>query len=242
MVTIVLMIAGEEGIAIKELYYVLMKAGLGNVKQCKTMIRHQQVKVNNQMIEDIHLLVDDNDRIMVNHHQIKWPFVYYMLNKPKGYICASHDQKWPCVNELITDKDCYCLGRLDKDTTGLLIMTNDVSLSKRLLLPKNHVEKTYCVKVDHLLSNDLIESFVKGVVIDDHVLCRSAQLTIINQYECYVTLSEGKYHQVKKMFLSCGYRVIELKRMSFAGILLDENLNYGEYRCLNKNEFQKLEI
>lgn len=235
------MIVGEEEILIKDLYYVLMKCGYGNVKKCKELIKHHHVYVNNHIIDDICFQVTSLDEIKVNDEKLSWPFVYYMMNKPKGYICARLDKQWPCVIDLLDEKDCYCVGRLDKDTTGLLILTNDVSLSKKLLLPQNHVEKTYLVRVDQPLKENLILLFRKGIVIDDHVLCQSAKLEISDSYHCYVTIHEGKYHQVKKMFLSCGYRVVQLKRVCFAEIELDERLCEGDYRSLTFDEFQKLE-
>lgn len=234
-------IVGEEEILIKDLYYVLMKCGYGNVKTCKTLIKHHHVFVNDVMVDDICFQVSDKDNIQIDNQKIIWPFVYYMMNKPKNYICANTDQHLACVIDLIDQKDCYCLGRLDKDTTGLLILTNDVSLSKKLLLPQNHVEKTYFVEVNHPLKTALISSFQKRVTIDNHILCQSAKLELVDSYHCYVTLCEGKYHQIKKMFLSCGYQVTQLKRVAFAGISLDESLNEGKYRHLTQSEFQKLE-
>lgn len=236
-----LMIVGEEGIHIKDLYYVLMKCGYGNVRKCKTLIKHHHVLVNGITIDDVCYQVSSLDQVKVNNQLLSWPFVYYMMNKPKGYICANTDSYWPCVIDLIDCKECYCLGRLDKDTTGLLILTNDSSLSKKLLLPQNHVDKTYLVQVDLPLKEELISLFDKGIVIDYHQVCQSAKLELIDLYHCYITIHEGKYHQVKKMFLSCGYHVVELKRIRFAGIELDDNLKEGEYRALTENEFQKLE-
>ena len=237
-----LMIVGEEEIVIKDIYYVLMKCGYGNVRQCKNIIRQKSVFINQICIDTPLFQVSSDDQIVVNHNLIEWPFVYYMLNKPKGYICAHKDQRWPCVMDLIRKDDCYCVGRLDRDTTGLLLITNDVNLSKKLLLPQNHIKKTYFVTVDSPLKQHLIKYFRDGIVIDFKIRCQSAQLEIIDSYHCYVTLCEGRYHQVKKMFLTCGYHVVELKRVSFADILLDEQLAEGEYRYLTKKEFQKLEI
>ncbi|MEG0367950.1 MAG: RNA pseudouridine synthase [Coprobacillus sp.] len=227
-------------IHIKDLYCVLMKNNLGNVKECKTLIKHHHVKVNGQMIDNIRYKVHENDIILVDENQVSsQPFVYYMLNKPKGYVCANKDKYNMCVVDLIK-KDCFCIGRLDKDTTGLLLLSNDSSLSKKLLMPQFHVEKTYLVKTLKRLSDSLVERFKEGIIIDDDVKCQSAVLSIIDDYHCYVTLHEGKFHQVKKMFLSCDNLVVELKRISFGGILLDEALAEGEYRSLTKEEFHKL--
>ncbi|WP_270639286.1 pseudouridine synthase [Longibaculum muris] len=241
MITFVQMIVGEEEILIKPLYLILMKNQLGNVKQCRTLIKHGHVHVNEDIISDIDFQVNEDDVIKVDGQVIDTNvFVYYMMNKPKGYICANHDKQYPCVIDLIDRKDCYCVGRLDKDTTGFLLLTNDASLSKALLLPDYHVEKTYLVTVLKPLKEQLIDLFKEGIVIDQKIRCQSARLEIIDDFHCYVTIHEGRYHQVKKMFLSCGNQVTALKRMSFAGILLDEQLKEGQYRQLTKREFQKM--
>ncbi len=235
------MIVGEEEILIKPLYLVLMKNQLGNIKECRTLIRHHHVDVNGKTIDDIDYLVNEDDVITVNQKRIhSHPYVYYMMNKPSGYICANHDVHYPCVVDLLDIKDVSCLGRLDKETTGLLILTNDRSLVKQLLLPQNHIEKRYFVTVKKPLKENLKDRFSQGIIIDFDVQCLPSYIDIIDDYHCYVTLYEGKYHQIKKMFLSCDNEVIELKRVSFAGICLDERLKQGDYRQLTKEEFQKL--
>ncbi len=235
------MTAGEGEIAIKHLYIILMKNNLGNAKFCKTLIRHKYILVNDEIIEDPHYPIYGNEKITYKDMLLNaQPFHYYMLNKPKGYISANKDDKYPCVIDLIDDKDCYCLGRLDIDTTGLLILTDDKSLSKKLLLPQHHVEKTYLVGVDHKLNDSLKEKFFSGIVIDQNVITKPAKYECIDDIHAYLTISEGKYHQVKKMFLSCGYKVISLKRVSFSSIVLDEALKEGEYRRLTHEEIMRL--
>ena len=141
---------------IKDLYYVLMKNKLGNHKICKTLIRHGEIRVNDQVITDVRYPVKADDIIMYHHIQLNaQPFVYYMMNKPADYLCANHDKYHQCVIDLIGREDCYCLGRLDIDTTGLLIITNDTSLSKKLLLPQNHVNKKYYVTTKFPLKDEL---------------------------------------------------------------------------------------
>lgn len=235
------MIVGEEGILIKKLYLVMMKNHCGNRKQCLTLLKHHAVIVNGQLITDCNYIVKTDDIIEVNGKRIdSQPFVYYMMNKPAGYICANYDEKYPCVVDLIDREDCYCLGRLDRDTTGLLLLTNDASLSKQLLLPQHHVTKTYFVECMKPLDQSFVEIFKDGILIDKDIKCLPAQLEIIDHYHCYVTISEGKYHQIKKMFLSCHNQVVSLKRIGFANILLDSKLSLGDYRPLTKDEFQKL--
>ena len=226
---------------IKDLYYVLMKNKLGNHKICKTLIRHGEIRVNDQVITDVRYPVKTDDIIMYHHIQLNaQPFVYYMMNKPADYLCANHDKYHQCVIDLIGREDCYCLGSLDIDTTGLLIITNDTSLSKKLLLPQNHQPKTYLVTTRFPIDENSIYRFEMGIVIDQDICCLPAQLELINTHQCYLTLHEGKYHQVKKMFLSCQNEVVDLKRIAFAGLVLDASLGYGEYRQLNQDEFQKL--
>jgi len=236
------MIVGKEEIHIKPLYLILMKNQLGNVKQCRTLIKHHYVFVNGNCVDDINYLVQTSDHITVHGQTMNsQPFLYLMMNKPKGYICANSDQHYPCVVDLTPYDDCFCIGRLDVNTTGLLLLTNDRSFLKKLLLPENHIEKTYFVEVQYPLKKCLIQKFSEGVVIDENKVCLPAQMEIIDDYHCYVTLYEGKYHQVKKMFLSCENKVIELKRITFAGIHLDETLKVGEFRNLNENELQLLQ-
>lgn len=224
----------------KDLYYVLMYNGLGNAKECRTLIKHGEITVNGQPVYDVKYKTDDNDIIVFHDRTLNaQPFVYLMMNKPKGYICANHDQKEKCVIDLIDHKECFCLGRLDKNTTGLLILTNDKSL-KKLLLPTKHVPKTYDVELKRPLDEKNVISFHKGVIIDRNVRCLPAQLKICDRYHCQVTIEEGKYHQIKKMFLSVGNEVLSLKRVSFGPLFLDESLKNGEVRNLCKQEIQDL--
>lgn len=224
----------------KDLYYVLMYNHLGNVKQCKTLIKHGKIMVNHKIVSDPLYKVKDDDCIVFENKELKaQPFLYYMLNKPKGYICANYDKKEKCVTEFIDEKDCYCLGRLDKDTTGLLIVTNDKSL-KRLLLPQNHISKIYFVETLKPMINKNIKQFYQGIIIDKDKQCLPAQLEIIDDYHCLVAIEEGKYHQIKKMFLSINNKVMSLKRISFGPLCLDEQLKEGQWRLLSNDEKNKL--
>ena len=198
----------------KDLYYVLMYNRLGNVKQCKTLIKHGLIKVNGLVETDAKITEDDcieyQNRILNSQ-----PFTYIMLNKTQGYICANKDEKEKCVIDLIEEKDCFCLGRLDRDTTGLLLLTNDKSL-KKLLLPQNHVDKVYLVEAKRRLSKKDKEIFARGIVIDENIQCLPA------------------------MFLSLNNEVVSLKRISFDQIQLDSSLKEGDYRFLTKEERNKL--
>ncbi|MCD7809721.1 MAG: pseudouridine synthase, partial [Erysipelotrichaceae bacterium] len=197
--------------------------------------------VNHIIITDPNFIVQKDDMIEVNNQIINsQPFVYMMMNKPKGYICSNVDEKYPSVLNLINRDDCYCVGRLDQDTTGLLIITNDRSLSKKLLLPHKNIDKYYEVETLLPLNKSLIETFRQGIIIDNDYKCLSSDLTIVDDYHCIVKINEGKYHQIKKMFMSCNNKVISLKRIKFHHLTLDPLLKMGEYRFLTSKEMEML--
>ena len=224
----------------KDLYYILMYNNLGNTKECKTLIKHGLIQVNSVVETNCKRKIQEEDVLIYQGKILKsQPFHYLMLNKPKGYLCANKDEKEKCVIDLIEEKDCFCLGRLDRDTTGLLLLTNDKSL-KKLLLPQNHVDKVYLVETKRKLSKKDKEIFARGIVIDGNMQCLPAKMDIIDDYWCYVTIQEGKYHQIKKMFLSLNNEVVSLKRISFDQIQLDSSLKEGDYRFLEKEERNKL--
>ncbi len=232
-----LKIAGEGVILIKPLYLILMKNNIGNIKQCKTLIKHGCVSVNHSIEYNSDRIIFKDDEVFVNNCKINSsPFVYYMINKPKGYICASKDQYYRCISDLIDRDDCFCIGRLDIDTTGFVFMTNDKSLSKSLSHPSFNKIKKYYVTLLKKIDYTYIDLFKQGIIIDRDIQCKKALLEIIDNYHCYVSLTEGRYHQIKKMFLSCGNKVIDLKRISYCGIDLDESLQLGEYRSLKDEE------
>lgn len=224
----------------KDLYYILMYNNLGNTKECKTLIKHGLIQVNGVVEINCKRKIQEEDVLMYQGKKLKsQPFHYVMLNKPKGYLCANKDEKEKCVVDLIDYSDCFCLGRLDRDTTGLLILTNDKSL-KKLLLPQNHVKKTYLVETKERLKKEDQEAFKRGIIIDQKIQCLPAKLEILDDFHGYVAIEEGKYHQIKKMFLSLKNEVISLKRISFDEIYLDEDLLEGMSRPLNKEERNKL--
>ena len=184
----------------KDLYYVLMYNHLGNVKQCKTLIKHGLIKVNGLVETDAKRKITEDDCIEYQNRILNsQPYTYIMLNKTQGYICANKDEKEKCVIDLIEEKDCFCLGRLDRDTTGLLLLTNDKSL-KKLLLPQNHVDKVYLVEAKRRLSKKDKEIFARGIVIDENIQCLPAKMDIIDDYWCYVTIQEGSGFFKKNLF------------------------------------------
>ena len=170
---------------------------------------------------------------------------YYMLNKPQGVISATTDKEHTTVIDLFANENVeglYPLGRLDGDTEGLLLVTNNGPLGYRMLNPDQHIEKEYYVEVNGPLDEDAVETFKRGVVFHGGYQCKPSTLTIIESSDDFsratVTLSEGKFHQVKKMFLCVGVKVTYLKRIRFGEFVLDEALAPGEYRELNEAELQ----
>ena len=171
---------------------------------------------------------------------------YLMLHKPNGVVTASKDKKLPTVMDLvpknIQSDQLYAIGRLDRDTTGLLLLTDNGPLGFQLLHPQYHVDKTYQVKVNGPLSSDHIQQFKDGIVFLDGTLCKPAKLEILSSSpsssQASITISEGKFHQVKKMFLSVGVKVISLKRVQFGDFTLDPELAEGKYRPLNPEELE----
>jgi len=172
--------------------------------------------------------------------------IYLMLHKPNGVVTASKDRKLPTVMDLLPQHlqsaQLYAIGRLDRDTTGLLLLTDNGPLGFQLLHPQYHVDKTYQVEVNGPLSSDHVQTFKDGIVFLDGTVCKPAQLEILSSSpslsRATITISEGKFHQVKKMFLSVGVKVTALKRVQFGDFTLDTDLAEGQYRPLNQEELK----
>ena len=173
---------------------------------------------------------------------------YLMLHKPNGVVTASKDKKLPTIMDLlppdIQSDQLYAIGRLDRDTTGLLLLTDNGPLGFQLLHPQYHVDKSYQVVVNGPLTSDHIQKFKDGIVFLDGTTCKPAQLEILDisptESHASITISEGKFHQVKKMFLSVGVKVTALKRVQFGPWNLDDNLQEGDYRPLNSEELASI--
>ena len=185
-------------------------------------------------------LVFQNKNILGYEHS------YLMLHKPNGVVTASKDKELPTVMDLLPQHlqsaQLYAIGRLDRDTTGLLILTDNGPLGFQLLHPQYHVDKTYQVEVNGPLTPNHIQEFKDGIVFLDGTVCKPAQLEILasspSHSRATITISEGKFHQVKKMFLSVGVKVTALKRVQFGDFTLDSDLAEGQYRPLNKEELE----
>lgn len=221
----------------------------GSRNAIKKLLKSRQVKVNGVVTTQANRIVDANVQdIRVSGQKLEdSSLVYYLLNKPQGVVTACSDANYPTVLDLISKKDyrvgLYPVGRLDRDTEGLVLMTNNGPLGYRLLHPKHHVRKTYEVVVNGFLGDDAVTLFEQGVRFLDGTQCQPALLDILhasaNASQARVTLSEGKFHQVKKMFLAYGVKVISLKRTQFGQLTLSD-LALGTYRPLHKAELIRL--
>lgn len=223
----------------------LADMGLGTRSQVKDFIKKGKIDINGIVVKDGNLKVDsDKDIISFEGNPIVYEeFEYYMLNKPPGVISATSDRREKTVVDLIETKirnDLFPIGRLDKDTEGLLLISNDGELSHRLLSPKRHVDKTYYVELDKPLSKEMADEVCQGVYIEAGVKSMPARLELIDEQRVYLTIQEGKFHQVKRMFHAVGCEVTYLKRMSMGPLRLDEGLRLGEYRRLTDEELRTL--
>lgn len=221
----------------------LSNNGFGSRKDVKQLIKKKNVLINGVLVTKSDINIDPfNDQVKVNNQLIEYKeFYYFLLNKPKGYISATDDNKQLTVLDLLPDYrylDLFPVGRLDKDTTGALLITNDGQLAHCLLSPKKHVDKVYIATLDKPIPSNIIEEFEKGIVLDNE-LTLPAKLEILSDTIGKVTLHQGKYHQVKRMFSHFGLTVTELHREKFAFLTVD-NLPNGQYRELTEQEIEDI--
>lgn len=226
-------------------YLVMLE--IGSRSQVKELIKQNKVIVNGETVSKPDIQIDErNDTINFNGVDLEYQkFYYYMLNKPAGVVSAVSDKVCKTVIDLLDvtpKKGLFPVGRLDKDTEGLLLITNDGELSHNLLSPTKHVDKKYYVELNGSLIASDIELFQKGLDIGEKKLTKPAKLEIIDEEKkkAYITITEGKYHQVKRMFAAIGLTVTYLKRISMGALVLDEQLKTGEYRKLTIDEIQSL--
>ena len=228
----------------------LSNVGVASRAELKKYCKQGLIYVNGKVINNPGVQVDyESDDIRFNGEKIVYrEFVYIMLNKPDGYISATFDKYDPIVLDLIDQSylvfEPFPVGRLDKDTEGLLVLTNDGQLAHRVLSPKKHVPKTYYAKIQGKVTEEDILAFEKGVILDDGYETMPSQLKILksdDMSEIELTIHEGKFHQVKRMFESVGKKVVYLKRLSMGKLKLDESLKLGEYRELTEEEVKLIE-
>ncbi|MBC2013199.1 pseudouridine synthase [Listeria marthii] len=225
----------------------LSHTGFGSRREVKPLLKSGAVVVNGTIQKDSKTQVNpDKDQVTVHGTPVVYQeFVYFMLHKPQNVVSATEDNVSETVIDLLAQEDTltdpFPVGRLDKDTEGLLIITNDGTLAHNLLSPKKHIDKTYYAKIDGDVTADDVEAFAAGIELDDGYTCKPAHLEIITPNEIKVTIQEGKFHQVKRMFAARGKTVSYLKRISMGNLQLDESLELGEYRPLTETELAILQ-
>ncbi len=212
----------------------------------KKLISKKQVAVNGEVVKSANVKADPlKDRITVKGAELNFKRnVYLVLNKPKGYVSATEDRDHQTVLELVPEefagRDIFPAGRLDRDTTGLMIITDDGALAHNILAPKKHVQKIYHVELDIPVTEEMARGFAEGVELNDGV-CKEAGLEITGEFSARVTLKEGRYHQIKRMFGCYGAKVVELHRLTMGNLYLPEDLAVGECRELTEEELKLLQ-
>lgn len=228
---------------------ILGNLGYGSRKDLKKYIKYGLVKVDNEVVKKSSIHVDPYESIIeINGEIVEYKEkIYIMMNKPVDVISATHDRNHRTVIDLLEDKylpfDPFPMGRLDIDTEGLLILTNDGKLSHEILSPKKHIPKTYYAHIEGEVNDEDIAAFKEGVFIDDDYKTLPSELVIIeskNISKIKLTIYEGKFHQVKRMFKALNKKVIYLKRIAMGDLTLDEGLELGEYRELTNEELETL--
>ncbi|WP_044894585.1 pseudouridine synthase [Bacillus alveayuensis] len=227
----------------------LANMGYGTRKEVKKLLKSGVVKIDDVIVKDPKMQVNPDEQVVtVWGEEVQYKeFIYLMMNKPPGVISATEDIAQETVIDLLEEEDKifapFPVGRLDKDTEGLLLLTNDGQLAHQLLSPKKHVPKTYFAVIDGEVTEVDAEAFRQGVVLDDGYVTKPAELVILKsgiRSDVEVTITEGKFHQVKRMFQAVGKRVVYLKRIQMGPLSLDESLELGEYRELTDEEVERL--
>ena len=229
----------------------LVACAVGSRTEVKNFLKSGRVTVNGKKEKSAKLQInEDTDEICFDGQKLEYEeFVYYMMNKPQGVISATEDPKHKTVLDLLDDyaraKEVFPVGRLDIDTHGLLLLTNDGKLAHALLSPKRHVDKTYLAHINGVMTDADVETFAQGVPLKDFT-CQPAKLELVSvdtekeESLIRVTIAEGKFHQVKRMVAYCGKEVVDLQRLTMGILTLDEDLKRGEWRRLTKDELEGL--
>ena len=226
----------------------LANSRIGTRKEVKIILKKGKIKVNEKIVKDAKMQVDEiKDDVKIEGEKITYkPFVYIMMNKPSGVISATEDGKHKTVIDLLCEKyknyKVFPVGRLDIDTEGLLLLTNDGVLAHNLLSPKKHVDKKYYVELKQPLTSEKKKILENGIKLEENFVTKKAKIEIIDKDEdievnsVFITISEGKFHQVKRMFKFVENEVLYLKRVKMGKLLLPEDLKLGEYRELSEEE------
>lgn len=221
---------------------------LDREKEVHLLIKKKLVFVNGELVVTPKQQIKETDHVLVDNKEISYQkYHYFLLNKPKGVLSATEDKKQKTVIDLLASQDRYQglapVGRLDKDTTGLLLITNDGQLNHELLAPNKHVDKTYRALIQGLVDQKTVEAFQLGMKLKDGTKFKPAKLVVLKQdhekeqSKIEVTIHEGKYHQIKRMFAACGMKVLELDRISMGNLTLPADLKRGQYQELSAKCF-----
>lgn len=226
----------------------LADMNVGTRTEIKKAVRRGLVTVDGTTVKDPGLSVNETSLVFYQGRKVVYEiFSYYMLNKPCGVITATEDRRQRTVLDLLPEdrrKDLSPVGRLDKDTEGLLLITNDGALNHRLLSPKHHVDKRYFARIEGKVDSGDVNAFAEGIRLEEDLTCMPARLEILRSddiSEIEVVIQEGKYHQIKRMFEAVGKKVIYLKRLSMGSLVLDPSLAPGEWRRLTPEEIESLQ-
>lgn len=222
--------------------------GIGSRREVKQGVKKGFVKVNGETVTRSEIKINENDEVTWKGTPVTYvEYEYIMLNKPAGVVSATEDTRDRTVLDVVKNRkrnDLFPVGRLDKDTEGLLLLTNDGALAHRLLSPKHHVAKVYYAKTQGVMTKDDVDLFAKGLHVDEELDALPAELKIIktteDSSEITLKIYEGKFHQVKRMVHVVGKEVVYLKRLSMGSLVLDEQLEPGEYRPLTSSEVEEL--
>ena len=233
--------------SLQRLDKIIASMGQHSRKDVKNLIKARKISVNGAIVSSSDIKCDPkSDEIIVDGIRLNYSeHIYIMLNKPAGVLSATTDAHDRTVLDLIPSEyrkpDMFPVGRLDKDTEGLLLLTDDGVLAHELLSPRKHVDKTYFVRLEGCLNEDHVKAFADGVTLADGYECMGAKLEILNSDEALITIREGKFHQIKRMFGTINMPVLYLKRLTMGALSLDENLEPGQFRMLTSNEIELLQ-
>lgn len=222
---------------------------VGSRKEVHSLIKKKVVMVNGELVTTPKQQVKEDDLVVVDGNEIAYQqYHYFLLNKPKGVISATEDRSQQTVISLLKTKDRYQgiapVGRLDKDTTGLLLLTNDGALAHELLAPNKYVTKVYRAKISGVASEETIKTFASGITLGDGTKLKPAKLEILAQDKVHdlsqieIQIQEGKYHQIKRMFGAVGMKVLELDRISMGKLSLPTDLKRGQYQEITRDKIK----
>ena len=224
---------------------IISSQGKYSRSEIKKLASQGRIKINDNIVKKVNEKIDiETSTIYIDNEKLDFKRnIYLILNKPKGYISASEDRSQKTVLDLIPEKyfrkGLFPAGRLDKDTTGMMIITDDGEFAHNILAPRKHIEKTYRVQIDIDITEEMKEKFKQGIILKDHVCC-PATIVVEDKNTALIMITEGKYHQIKRMFGCFGAKVVRLHRISMGGLQLPSDLEEGQCRELTKEELEKV--